>query len=120
MLLTPAERNGLEQIQALLKNQTPEGKALDYKQQLNLENKEDKKELARDVASFANAAGGFLVYGIGEDAGLPTDVLGVACQDFDALKLRLDSVLADHIQPKVPGLSYGKVDMPGSSPVIVV
>lgn len=120
MLTAPAETITSEQIAALLRDQTPEGRTLDYKRELSLATPEDRRELARDVASFANASGGFLVLGITEDKGVPTEICGMPCPDFDAFRLRVDNILRDSIQPRVPGLSYVKIDSLADHPVIVI
>lgn len=119
MLRAPADLNSLEQLESLLANQTPEGRTLDYKRDLTLDTGEQKKELARDVSSLANAEGGFLVFGVDEDAGLPTQVVGVPSTDFDALWLKMQQILDDHIQPKVRGWSFGKIDHPKGAVVVI-
>jgi hypothetical protein len=56
---------------------------------LSLSPDEDKRELARDVSSFANAAGGDRVFGIeeakdsgGKNLGYPAKLVGVECPNF--------------------------------------
>lgn len=59
-------------IEALRERGVPEGPHLDYKRQLGAKggkSKDWKKELAKDVVAFANAYGGYLVYGVGEKRG---------------------------------------------------
>jgi predicted HTH transcriptional regulator len=61
----------------LLRAGVSERKTLDYKQQLPEMNDAGKRELLADVSSFANTAGGDLIFGITENAGVPTGVPGV-------------------------------------------
>ena len=53
-------------IDDLILNGVSESINLDYKQDLILAKDDDKKEFLADVSSFANAAGGDLIYGISE------------------------------------------------------
>ena len=55
---------GIEDLERLIRDGVPEGKALEYKQALPTDTDGDKKEFLADVSSFANTAGGFLIYGM--------------------------------------------------------
>jgi hypothetical protein len=68
-----------------------------------------KREFLADVSSFANTAGGHLVYGISEAAGIPTGLPGVVISDFDAEKLRLENLLRDGILPRISGIARSTV-----------
>jgi predicted HTH transcriptional regulator len=57
---------------ALVHEREPEGKTLDYKPDAVGRTDEAKKEFLYDVTSFANSAGGHLIFGIEEQAGAPT------------------------------------------------
>jgi hypothetical protein len=59
------------------------------------------KEFLAEVSS-ANATGGDLLFGIEEQAGTPTTLTGIQLADVDAQKLRLESMLGDGIDPKLP------------------
>ncbi len=91
-------------IDALLSNQVPEGRDIEYKTALPGATNDEKKEFLADVSSFANAAGGDLLYGIIEVGGLPRDAPGVAIADSDAEILRLDNVVRDGIEPRIPAV----------------
>lgn len=102
-------------LEALVREQTPEGRSLDYKREMMLATKEDKKELARDVASFANADGGDIVFGVQEakdsaqkNTGIAEKLLGVA-DNVDAAKLQIENILASTIEPKVQGIRFQTV-----------
>ncbi len=62
---------------SLQQSGTPEGKQIEYKERLNVETPEDKRKLLKHVASFANASGGHLIYGIREDKGVPVEICGL-------------------------------------------
>lgn len=127
MLQKPLAAIGTEDIEALLKERTHESRTLDYKRDLLLSKDEDKRELARDVASFANSAGGDIVFGVEEakdaekkNLGYPGRIVGVDCPNFDATKQRLESIVRDTLDPRVQGIEI--VAVPGfeRGPVIIV
>jgi len=128
MLIAPATANTKSVVDALLADQTPEGRSLDYKRDLKLATDDDKREFARDVSSFANAAGGFLVFGVQEakaadgkaGLGYPADLPGIVCGNVDAEKLRIDSIIRDHLDPKVQGVTIHAVDGYERGPVLIV
>lgn len=114
-------------LESLLTEKTSEGRTLDYKRDLNLAKDEDKRELARDVSSLANAAGGDLVYGIeeakdadGKNLGIPESLVGVDCPNFDATKLRFENIVRDLLDPRVQGIAFHKVDGFARGPIIIV
>jgi predicted HTH transcriptional regulator len=63
-------------LQDLIDNQVSKGKIMEYKEALPSNSESDKKEFLADVSSFANAAGGDLIFGIGEDSGVPIELCG--------------------------------------------
>jgi hypothetical protein len=111
----------------LVNDRVHEGRSLDYKRDLIGGKDEDKREFARDVSSFANAAGGAMIFGVeeakddqGKNLGYPAKVHGVACPNFDQTKLWLESVLRDHVDPRVQGMEITKVDGFERGPAIVL
>lgn len=114
-------------LELLVANKTHEGRALDYKRDLNLSKDEDKRELARDVSSFANATGGDLVFGIqeardgdGKGLGYPEKIIGVPLENFDMTKQRIESIIRDNVDPRVPGISIHKIDGFERGPALLV
>src|SRR5712692_5727131 len=89
-------------LQALVDNQVSERKTIEYKAALPGNADGDKKEFLADVSSFANAAGGNLLFGIEEQAGTPTKLSGIQLDDVDAQKLRLENMLRVGIAPRLP------------------
>lgn len=127
MLNVSLDEIAKEHLEALLTEKIGEGRTLDYKRELSLSNDEDKRELARDVSALANAAGGDLIFGIeeekdpsGANTGIPKTLLGVACPNFDATKLRFESILREVVDPRVPGIAIHKVDGFPNGPIIVL
>ncbi|NUQ75437.1 MAG: ATP-binding protein [Polyangiaceae bacterium] len=114
-------------IDRLVTDGIPEGRTLDYKAELPKSSDGEKKEFARDVTSFANAAGGYIVYGVTEQkdaAGKNTGVAGAADGllgvNADTEILRMESMLRGNIDPIVPGLRFKKIEGFTNGPVILL
>lgn len=86
-------------------NQVPESKTIEYKESLTDNPDSDKKEFLADVSSFANAAGGYLIYGMRENSGIASELCGLESIDADAEIRRLDNIIRDGIKPRIPGVS---------------
>lgn len=85
----------------LINDGVGEGRNIDYKRELPKGNDEGKREFLADVSSFANTAGGDLIFGIEEEKGLPTNIVGLQTADVDLELRRLDSILASGIDPRI-------------------
>ena len=96
------EQDIQELIDTQIDAQKAERKTVEYKQALPGGADNDKREFLADVSSFANTAGGNLLFGIEEQAGIPIKITGVQVDDADAYKLRLESMLRDGIAPRLP------------------
>ncbi|MDF0590444.1 ATP-binding protein [Methanotrichaceae archaeon Mx] len=107
-------------IRALLDDEVPESKVIDYKKLLPGPSDLEKREFLRDVSSFANASGGHLIYGIDEENGIPVRICGLVDIDPDREILRLESMVQTGIAPRIPGVSMRAVLLSGSGSVIVV
>lgn len=114
-------------LQALVADRRPESRSLDYKRDLNFTKDDERRELARDLSSFANASGGDLIYGVeeakdlsGKPLGYPSSLVGVA-GNFDDIKLRIENIARDLIDPRIQGLRVHKVEgcFP-NGPIIIV
>lgn len=88
-------------LDALVADGVSERKTLDYKQQLPDPNDAGKRELLADVSSFANTAGGDLLFGVTESAGLPTGLPGVQIADTDQEILRIDNIIRTGLDPRI-------------------
>lgn len=88
-----------QDIRALVDNESPEGKTLEYKAELP--SADQKKEFLADVSSFANTLGGDLIFGIREESGLAAELVGISDFDSDATKQRLENMIRDGIKPRL-------------------
>lgn len=120
MLRLPLSDLAKRDVEALLTEQTPEGRSLEYKRDLALESDSSKREFAKDVSSFANGSGGFLVIGVEEKQGAPVNILGVECPDWDKLQQRIENVLRDRLDPRVQRVGIHKVDGFERGPVVIL
>lgn len=115
----PLESISKADLQALVSDEVPEGKTIKYKELLPDNSYGEKKEFLADVSSFSNAAGGHLLFGIEEDAGVPVQIRGLQNIDPDAEIQRLENMLRDNIEPGIPSISIRAIQT-SSGLVIVV
>ncbi|MCF6285516.1 MAG: ATP-binding protein [Candidatus Hydrogenedentes bacterium] len=93
-----------EDIEYLVTERIGESKALEYKSELPKNGDADKKEALRDIASFANASGGDLIYGIretakGDDKGRAEAVVPILGTSADDAMLRLEHMIQNGLAP---------------------
>ncbi len=110
----------------LVKNAVHEDRELDYKQTLPGNSPDSHRDFLYDAASLANAAGGLLIFGVRErrdDAGKPTGepeaAPGLAGFNQDAAIQRLESMLRDGIEPRLPGVRAHVVSGLSDGPALV-
>jgi hypothetical protein len=106
-------------LQGLIAGAVPEGRRIEYKRDLPGTNDEAKRELLADVTSFANAAGGDLLYGIVEDGGQARGIPGVS-GDADAEILRLEAIIRTGVDPRIPGVHLRAIPLVSGSFVLVI
>src|SRR5437868_8746080 len=106
-------------LESLLANSVTEGKTIEYKGTLPGNSDSDKKEFLADVSSFANTAGGDLIFGILENRGVPADISGLNIADSDLEIRRLDSIINDGLDPKIR-FTIRNIQRQGKLPVFVV
>jgi len=108
-------------LQDLIDHAVLEGKTIEYKQELP-ETRGDRKTLAKEASSFANTQGGDLIYGIEEDddSGEPVDFHDLEMSDVDEEVGRLDSIIRDGVNPRIPGYDVKAVEVNSDEHVIVI
>jgi len=120
MLKLSLEEIEEKDLRDLESNEIPESIRLEFKQELNLDNKKQKAEAAKDVSAMANTAGGRILYGI-DEKDLPDGsvVASSICPLNDGtLDSRLEDILYGTIFPR-PRLRTRKVDVSGGYVLIV-
>jgi hypothetical protein len=107
-------------LEALILSGEAESRFIEYKLLLPSMSDSDKKEFLADVSSFANAAGGDIVYGMRAINGIPGELIGLEFANVDGEKLRLEEMIRTGIAPRVSGLSIKAVPLDGPKVAIVV
>jgi len=114
-----------EKILRLIKDKTEESLTLEYKRCGSLlqkpgKNNRDKEmtELSKDVSSFANAAGGELVYGVIEEKQPPhrADKLDEGFDPQKVSKEWLEDVITSRIQRNIAGLEIYPIPLNSTHP----
>lgn len=109
-----------EDLLALISDKEPEGKTIEYKSDIVGLSDSDRKEFLYDVSSFANARGGYLVFGMEETNGLPTKLAGLSKIDPDKEILRLEQIGRDGIRPPITGLQTAAIELSTGNVAIVM
>jgi Putative DNA-binding domain len=111
--LTPGD------LHALFDDAVAEGRDIEFKASVG-KSDADKREFLADVSSFANAAGGDLVIGIREKEGVGVKFAAIPAEEADAEVLRLESIVRDGIDPRIPGVETRAVATPTGDGVVLV
>lgn len=102
-------------IRNLIDTREPESIRLDYKEKLNLGKDSDRRELAKDVSSFANEQGGMVLYGVPEaredDLPRPKPLTECGIELDTGLPGRVEDILLSTLQPPVHALTIRVVDI---------
>lgn len=109
-----------EDLQMLVNDDVREGRTIDYKEPLPGSTDSDKKEFLADVSSFANAAGGDLLIGVKEADGVALDISGLEGIDVDAQISRLENIILNGVEPRIPNLQIRAISINPSSSVLII
>lgn len=107
-------------LNGLLAAGVPEGRRIEYKRELPGRSDGAKSEFVADVTSFANAAGGDILYGIEERSGIPTAIPGISDADPDASILRLEQLIRSGAAPRIPGVHIRSIPLVSGRFVLVI
>ncbi|MDA8161649.1 MAG: ATP-binding protein [Desulfobacteraceae bacterium] len=108
-----------EDIDALLQRQVREKRTMEYKRTLPDDSDEQKREFLADVSSFANAAGGDILYGISEDDGIPKEIVGLQ-GGLDAEVLRIENIIRTSVAPRMPAIHIKPIEGFSNGGVILI
>ncbi|MEN6435870.1 MAG: ATP-binding protein [Anaerolineaceae bacterium] len=97
-----------------------EGKKLDFKRELPGNSDRDKKRFLEDICAFANAGGGFIIYGMEEKAGKATVLNGFQTTNIDQEILRLQSIIQSGLAPRVPGIHMRPIGLSSGTSALVI
>ncbi len=98
-----------EDIKNLIDKKISESKYLDFKSNLHLSKDSEKKEFLSDIISFANAEGGYIIYGIIEENGTPIEVQGILIENLEKLFLQIEQIIRSGIEPIIKGINNEEI-----------
>lgn len=114
-------------ILELIRDGIPESLTLEYKERLNFQTDEERKELLADISSFANVSGGDIIFGLSAErnnhnktTGRPSEITGIDIENWDETVLSLDSIIINGIQPRIPSVRWQKVECGSGKRILVV
>ena len=117
-----------EDLQVIIDNSDyREDEHIDYKlcfahlDGVNVQDKEKRAEYKCDICSFANADGGYLIYGIAEHDGCASSIIGIdiPSDDTDKFELCRRNELSG-IQPKTPHIKFKFIKLESGKYVVVL
>jgi len=122
MIQKPLDQITEADLQDLIDNQIQEHKTIEYKQALPTKAPSEIKKFLANVSSFANASGGDLIYGIIEDrdTGFPKSIEGLDIVNVDQEILRLENMIRDGIEPRIPGKIIQPIKLSNSKIVLII
>jgi hypothetical protein len=109
-----------DDLQRLIDDGVLEKKRLDYKLQFTGNSDGDKKELLYDLSSFANAGGGYLIFGMREQNGTPVSIEGIDPDAVDREKLRMEQLLQTGVEPRIPGITMHNIPLDNGKAAFIV
>jgi hypothetical protein len=108
-------------LQKLVLDGVAECKTIEYKLMLPGTSDADRKEFLGDAASFANAAGGHLIYGVKAVNGQPVELCGLPDgTNADAEILGIENSIRTGIAPRIPGVHSRAVPLQCGRMALVV
>jgi len=114
-------------ILELIRDGIPESLTLEYKEMLNFQTDEERKELLADISSFANVSGGDIIFGLSAErnnhnktTGRASLITGIEIENWDETLLSLDSIIINGIQPRIPGVRLQRVECGSGKTILIV
>lgn len=107
-------------IVGLVHRSASEGRTLEFKRDLPGNTDAEVKEFLADVTSLANTHGGDLLFGIDEVNGIAKGIQAIPSVNNDAGMLRLENLLRDGIEPRLPGVRLRWIDTQADGGVLLL
>jgi Putative DNA-binding domain len=102
-------------LEALLKNEVAESKTLEYKREIS-----SNEKLLAGVSALANSSGGDFVIGIEAKEGIPINLKGVVIKNADDEILRLEQILQNGLEPRLPSKNIKHIQSPNSEDFFLI
>lgn len=106
-------------VQSMIDAGATESVHLELKRETYGNSDADKKELLKDISSFANCLGGHLVIGINETDGTASELSPLSGFDVDGELLRLESIARTGVEPSIVGLRMKRVAVTGGDVFLI-
>jgi hypothetical protein len=115
----PFDTIDLSTLERLKANGVSESRTIDYKRD---EPAKDREAFLANVTSLANTLGGYLLYGVdaSEGGGTPSAFPGFGVEDTDLYELRLNQMVRDNVDPRMPPPDYRWIDVASGRKALVV
>lgn len=107
----PLNKIAEQDLIRLIQDRVAENRQLEYKRQLPGNADRDKKEFVRDVVSFANSAGGHIIFGVAQSGGIATELKPIPEGEIDSAKLRFENIIRTSIEPTIHGLKIEAIKL---------
>ena len=104
----------------LVEEGVPEGRHIDYKQELPAKNDLAKYEFRKDLISFANGGGGDIIFGMKEDDGVASELCGLSSLNLEDDRIWLEQLGETHIDPPIFGYRVQRIKIGESTEVVLV
>jgi hypothetical protein len=108
-----------EDLNLLIELSRLEDERIEYKEELNLKDESARRKFLASVASFANAAGGDLLFGMRAVDGRPVEIKPLTGVNSDALTLQLTASIRTGIEPIVYALEMRLIPVSGGEVLIL-
>jgi hypothetical protein len=106
-------------LERLIADRVEENRQLEYKRELPGSSDADKRELVRDLVSFANSAGGHIIFGVAASNGVPMKFAPIPEDRTDEATLRLENIIRTSVEPAIQGLKIRSVKVASGRVLIV-
>lgn len=115
----PLESITEQDLLDLISNQAREDKRIEFKAISPGNSDKQKKEFLADVSSLANASGGDLIFGVKTLNGVASQLVGLQLASLDAEILRLENILRDGLDPRVPNVRIRGISLTSGVALII-
>lgn len=97
-----------------------EGETLEFKSALTGTSDGGKNEFLKDVSAMANGAGGTIVFGIKEEDGQASELVGITTETADYAIRRLEQSMQSSIEPRLTGVRFTDVPLTAGGYALVI
>ena len=96
---------------SLINDKVSEGKTIDFKEELPSNKHSKKINFLSAVSSFANTAGGDIVFGMKEKESIATELIGITDIDPDEIIRAMEDSIRNCIEPKIIGIHIREIPL---------